>query len=550
MMMAGVCLLIWAVGLVKKGMVKAFGVKLNKFLELSTGNRVSAFVSGVVVTALLQSSNATALIVSSFAGQGMIRLSMALAIMLGANIGTTLVAQFLSLDLSWMMPVFIIFGVLIHYVYGQKSSLGKNVARIFLGLGFLFLGLDMIVHGADNFIHSPIISMIFERLNNDYLFAMIMAALITWLFHSSLAFVLLILSLVAGGVIPTELGLVLVVGSNIGSGIAPMVMTAKMDISIFRVTFGNFIMRLVFGIFCVVFIDDILMYLGEASLLGDRSVVNFHTAFNVAMALVFLPLVPIVAIITKKIIPEKEKPNDPSEPIYLDEKLLDNPAAALACAGREALRLGDMVLDMLKESIKAFEQNDMVLVEKIQLLDDNVDKLFSHIKHYLVDLSNDELGKEDSSRFIEVLSFSTNMEHIGDIIVKNLMELAEKKIKHQRTFSEEGFEEIKSMHRSVVNNLRTACNVLISGDVKTAKRLIKEKKSFREAELRTTTSHMKRMRLGKTDTLSTSSLHMDIIRDFKRINSHIASVAYPIMERHGEAKPLYTKIASEGKKTP
>lgn len=539
-MIAGICLLIWAVGMVKKGMIKAFGYRLNAILEKSTRNRVFAAFSGMGVTTLLQSSNATALVVSSFAGQGLIKLAMALAFMLGANVGTTLVAQFVSLDLSWLMPLLLIAGVFVTAVYG-KSTKGKNIGRILLGLGFLFMALEMIVSGPYALRESPIIKLLFEPLAEDPIFALILAAAITWLLHSSLAFVLLTMALVSANIVSTELGIVMIIGSNIGSGLAPVAITAKMGITTFRVTFGNLLMRLLFGFACLLFLDRLPELMASGILGDERAIVNFHTAFNVAMALFFLPIVPFIASITKKIIPNTLKDDDPATPQYLDMKLIDNPTAALACASREALRLGDMVLNMLKQSIKPFETNDKEQVKHIRDLDDTVDTLFSHIKKYLVRLSEDEFDKKHSDRFMEVFAFATNMEHIGDIVVKNVMELAEKKIHHQKSFSEEGFDEIKAMHKSVVSNLKSSCNAFVSGDVKAAKRLLKEKKSFRAAEMRTTKSHMERMREGKSDTLSTSSMHMDIIRDFKRINSHIAAVAYPILERAGEATPLDIK---------
>ena len=202
-----------------------------------------------------------------------------------------------------------------------------------------------------------------------------------------------------------------------------------------------------------------------------------------------------------------------------------------------------MVLQMLEGTMEAFRHHDRVLINKLRKEDDAVDRLYGHIKRYLVLLSRDELSDDEAFRFSQTFTFAVNMEHIGDIIEKNLLELAEKKADKSREFSEEGFEEIQDMHKVVIKNLKDACNLFISNDVKMARRLVKEKKKFREAELKTTKSHMQRMRKGLTKTLSTSSMHMDIVRDFKRINSHIAATAYPLLEKEGEAKPLFSTLA-------
>lgn len=540
--LAGIALLIWAVDMVKRGMTKGFGYKLNTIIEAGTKNRLVAVLSGIGVTTLVQSSNATALIVSSFAGQELIRLSMALAVMIGANIGTTLVAQFISLDLSWLMPLLIIIGVFIGFVYGKRSSRAKNLGRIFLGIGFLFLALDMITAGPDALKESAILKTIFAPLEQDLFLALILAAVLTWLLHSSLAFILLTLAFVSNGLVSLELGILMVVGANIGSGIAPVVITSKMGVSLFRVAFGNFLMRVLFGLACVVFMESLPALVAQSPLAGERAIVNFHTLFNVALAIVFFPILPLIAGLTKKLIPDIPSSDNPSDPVYLDEKLLEAPSAAMTTASREALRLSDFVQEMLEDTIKAFESEDTKIIDIIKERDNVVDDLFGHIKRYLVKLSREELDDDESARSAQIFAFAINMEHIGDIIVKNLLELAEKKAARSYNFSEEGFQEIKNMHKDVVENMKMATNIFMAPDLKAAKKLLKKKRNFREAEMRTTKSHMKRMQEGLSDTIATSSLHMDIIRDLKRINSHIAATAYPILESSGEVKPLTTKI--------
>jgi phosphate:Na+ symporter len=276
-----------------------------------------------------------------------------------------------------------------------------------------------------------------------------------------------------------------------------------------------------------------------------RLPVNFHTAFNILAALVFLPLVDVVAWACRRLLPDKPVPDDPGKPRHLDPNVLDSPAEALGCALRETLNLGDRVSDMLHQTIDVLERNDPRAVKAIEAADNAVDQLYEAIKLYLVQTSRNELGEEDGKRYVEILTFTTNLEHIGDIIDKNLMELASKKIKNRYAFSAEGMAELRAFHARVLENLRLALNVFTTRDITLARRLVAEKASLREAESRAADSHFARLREGRPESIETSSIHMDVIRDLKRINGHLASVAYPILEAAGELADTRLKTAPE-----
>jgi len=269
---------------------------------------------------------------------------------------------------------------------------------------------------------------------------------------------------------------------------------------------------------------------------------DFHTAFNLVLAIVFiLPLGWLASLLTR-FLPERAKPNNPATPLYLDEAALGTPSVALACAEREVLHLGDIVESMLLQGMTALMTDDRRLVADVSRMDNTVDKLDEAVKLYVTRLTRESLDERDGYRAMEIIAFSINLEHIGDIIDKNLMELAQKKIKRKLAFSKQGADELEAFHQEVVSNLKLAFSVFMSGDVKIARQLIAEKATLRTAELAAAESHLERLRERRPESIESSSLHLDVLRDLKRIHSHICSVAYPVLERAGALQPSRLRL--------
>ncbi len=525
----GVALMIWSLKLIRLGATRGFGAGLNRALAISTRNRILALLVGAFVTTLLQSSMATIMIVASFAGQAMIGTSSALALVLGADVGTTLVAQLLTFDLSLIAPVCIIAGV---FMFGREGRL-KNVGRILIGLGLILVSLRWISESAIPIKSSETLPLVLSPLQDDNILALFVASAMTWLMHSSLASVLLLMSLVSNGVLPIKLGLVMVLGVNLGGTIAPLVSTFRDAPAATRIPAGNMLMRVV-GVFAVLpFLDTLEPLLASFSGETGRQLVNFHMAFNIGMALAFMPLTGVVADVCTRFIPDRHNPDDPSKPRYLSEKEIDTPAIALASASRETLRMADVLQAMLEDTIKAFKTNDEKFIHGIQDKDDIIDKLYESLKRYMARLNQEYMDKGDAQRYVQVLTFATNLEHAGDIIDKNLMPLALKKIRNQGQFSQKGFQEIELIHSRVMDSVKLAQNVFISGDLNLARKLVEDKESLRKAELEASTNHIDRLREGVPESIATTSLHLDIIRDYRRINSYVSTVAFPLLEEKG-----------------
>jgi phosphate:Na+ symporter len=289
----------------------------------------------------------------------------------------------------------------------------------------------------------------------------------------------------------------------------------------------------------------LLQPIGEAMRALDsnpvRLIADFHTLFNVALAAAFVLPLPVFARLLQWLLPEPAVSKDPAAPLYLDAAAISTPSLALTCAARETLHMGDLVETMLRNSIDALMTDDRRLVAEIERMDNSVDRLHEAIKLYVTQITRQSLDETESRRAMEIIACAINLEHIGDIIDKNLMELAAKKIRNRLSFSEGGAAELQQFHRRILDNLKLAFSVFMSGDARIARQLVEEKVAIREAERAAAENHFARLREGLTASVETSSLHLDILRDLKRIFSHICTIGYPVLEASGELQPSRLK---------
>ena len=528
----GVALLLWGVRMVRTGVTRSFGAELRRLLAVSAKSRLSAFASGIAVTGALQSGTATTLIITSFAAQGLVTGAAALAIILGADVGTTLVVQLLSFGLSWLSPLLVaggVFGFL-----SARRSRHKNLARITLGLGLMLLALHLIVEASAPLRESQVFTVLVQPLGREPILAVLVGALLTWAAHSSVAVVLLIMSLAASGVLAAPLALALVLGANLGAAITPIGITWGSPAAARRPPVGNLVIRTAGVLAMLPVLQWLLPYLSLLGAEPARMVANFHTLFNLAIAALFLPFVNQAMALIARLLPDQAASDEPGRPMYLDNGTLDTPAVALTCATREALRMGDEVKKMLLAAGAVLRSDDETLKKETEAADDTIDRLHEAIKLYLTKLNSEELDSHESGRCVEILNFTTNLEHIGDIIDKNLMELASKKIKNHTAFSSDGMAELEAFHARIVANLDLAMNVFASDDIVLARQLLRQKAQVREMERKFIENHYERIGARRPESIISSSLHLDVLRDLKRINGHLTSAAYSILERAGE----------------
>jgi len=529
-----VALLLWGVRMVRTGMTRAFGSTLRRAIATYARTRIRAFLAGVGVTGILQSSTATTLLLASFAGRGLIALPLALAVVLGADVGSAVVAQVFSLDVKWLWSVLVALGVLVFM--STDADRARGVARIFIGLGLMLLALIHIGYAAAPLRDSALFRSLLTGLAGEPILGFIAAVAVSWLVHSSLSIVLLVMSLAAAQALPVPLALALVLGANVGGSLAPFLTLSGSPPAARRVPLGNLVMRAAVALPALFLVTPIAAWLAMIEPDPGRIAINFHTAFNLAVAALFLPAVALVATLASRILPDLPQSEASTKPKHLDPTVVESPSEALACAMRETLNMGDRVADMLRQALVVFERSDPKLMKEVEKADNVVDELHEAIKLYLVKVSKSEMTEEESRRYVEVITFTTNLEHVGDIIDKNLMELAAKKIKNRYAFSPEGLDEIRHFHSRVMDNMRLAFNVFATRDVTLARRLLAEKATTRAAELAAADSHFGRLREGRLESIETSAIHLDVMRDLKRINGHLTSVAYPILEVAGELR--------------
>ena len=528
-----VALLLWGVHMVQSGVQRAFGAKLRGFLSRALRSRVKAFLAGVGVTAVLQSSTATGLMVTGFAAGGLVDLIPALAVMLGANVGTTLIVQILSFDVAEIAPALILIGVL---MFRRASAAPRDFGRVLIGLGLMLMALQQFIGLLTPYEDVPSLRLLLGAIATQPVLDVILAAGLTWAAHSSVAVVLLIMSFAAKGTVPPDAAFALVLGANIGTAINPVLEGATGDDpAARRVPIGNLINRVLGVAVALAVLGPIgrLMVMIEPD--NARAVADFHTAFNVTLALIFLPLLKPYALLLRRLLPARVNQADPGRPMYLDPSARDTPIVALGGAAREALRLADVVESMLAGLREAFAKGDRRQISETKRLDDTLDNLNTAIKAYITAIDPDALSDEDHRRVREILAFTTNMEHAGDLIEKNLLGIVTKKLKRGVSFSKAGQAELLTMIDRLLVNLRMAASLFMTADERAARLLAGEKEVFRNLESEATDSHFERLRAGRLDTAETSSLHLDALRDLKNVNTHlVVAAAYPVLENKGE----------------
>ncbi|MFK8253970.1 Na/Pi cotransporter family protein [Ancylobacter terrae] len=532
-----IALLLWGTHMVQTGVQRAFGSGLKATLDSALRNRFRAFLAGMGVTALLQSSTATGLMVTGFAAGGLVGLVPALAVMLGANVGTTLIVQLLSFDVAVVAPALILVGVVLFR--RESATRGHDLGRVLIGLGLMLLALHQLLEVLRDYEDAPSLRLLLGAISTMPVLDVLLAAGITWAAHSSVAVVLLVMSLAANGVVPPNAAFALVLGANLGTAINPLVEGPPGDDpAARRLPVGNLVTRVVGVVIALALLQPIGRLMVTLQPDNARAVADFHTLFNIAVALLFFPLLTPFAGLLRRLLPERVDPADPSRPLYLDPAARETPIVALGGAARETLRLADVLESMLADARDALAGGDRRLIAQTRRRDDVLDRLNTAIKAYLTSIDPDELGPQDHRRLNEILLFAMNLEQAGDVIDRNLLPHASKGLKRGLAFSPAGRKELSDLMNRLVANLRTAASLFMTEDPRAARLLADEKVAFRDAEAQATTAHFDRLRDGQLASAQASALHLDLLRDMKLINSHIvAAAAYPVLERTGELLP-------------
>ncbi|WVT74795.1 Na/Pi cotransporter family protein [Sinorhizobium chiapasense] len=524
-----VALLLFGLSLVKDGVTRAFGARLRAGLAQGTNGAVRSFATGLVATLALQSSTATALMTASFVEKGLVRSRMAQIVLLGANVGTAMTAWIVATGIEWLSPLVILLGVVLHRA--SRSNARQGLGAAFVGIGLMLLSLHLLGSATEPMRDSPALAAFLGMLDSAWPVALLISAGLAFASSSSLAVVMLVLSLSSAGILTVGLTVALVLGANLGGAIPPVMATLASAPSARRVTLGNLVIRAAGCLIALPLTSLSVEFLQSLPLPRQNLPVDIHLAFNLAVAILAWPFAGLLSQLMVRFIPDAE--TEESGPRYLDESALHTPIMALSGATREVLRVGDLVEMMLMRAATAFENNDLSEIRDIAKFEKQVDQLQQEVKIFLSRLGRDGLSQEDGRRSIVIIDYAINLEHMGDIIEKGLCEEIVKKVDNGLKFSEEGYQELKSLFNLTIDNLRVAQSIFVSRNADLARQLIEVKVSVRHMEKRSAERHIERLRDGLVQSLQTSSLHLDMLRDLKRVNAHIASVAYPILEESG-----------------
>lgn len=531
-LVGGVALLLWGLHMVHSGIVRAAGADLRRVLGVALRGRLRALLAGAGVTALLQSSTATALMTASLTASGVVPLAAALAVVLGSNVGTALVVQLLAFDLSAAAPVLLAVGVFM-FRRGRRTRV-RDLGRCAIGLGLMLLSLHILLGTLAPAEQAPVVRSVLAAVTGMPLLNLLIGAGLAWAAHSSVAVVLLTMSLAASSFVAPAAAIGLVLGANLGSALNPVFESGGATAAVRRLTVGNLLTR---AVGCALLLplaapiaDELMRWVPDPA----RAMADVHLAFNLLLALSFTLALTPYARLLERLFPDAAATLDPASPRYLDRGALDTPALALAGATREVLHLGDIVHGMLDGAMTALMEGDRKVVQLVSETDNTVDRLHEAIKHYVIDLTRDRLDEAEGRRAMEIITFAINLEHIGDIVDKNLLDLASKKIKRRLQFSNEGAAELRELHAHLLDDLRLSLAVLVSQDLKVARELLARKERFRSVELAASEAHFERLREERRETIETSTLHLDVLRDLGRIHSHLCAAGYAVLEAAGE----------------
>ncbi|MBK0329220.1 Na/Pi cotransporter family protein [Rhodobacteraceae bacterium F11138] len=547
--MAGaITMLLWATRLVRTGIERAYGRQLRRNLRKRVNHPFTAMLFGVVMAIGLQSSTAVTLLISSFTGMGLVSGTAGVIIVRGGELGSAIVAKLLSYDMTLLIPILILIGAGMYLRTDRRPW--HELGRSLIGIAMILLSLELLSTAAGPLRESQTLPLILNFLEGDLISSFLIAAVFTYLLHSSVAAILLLAALASQGLLPGELGVVMVLGVNLGSSLIAPILTRSAEPSYRAVPLANLLMR---GLGSVLLLIAMGMMQPDVGFLGmspEQQIINGHIAFNLLILIVGLPLSGLTWRISRGWADLSARPQAasiPEELSALDPEALDRPEQALANATREAVRMCETIEIMLSRIMDIYEEPTPEAVEELIQQDDWVDKRQNAIKLYLAQITEKAMTVEQARHCQNLLEVCIKLEQAGDVIVRNLVPHVQKKMERQVEFTPEGWRELLDFHNAVMRNARLSFNLLVNGDPETAHRVIAAKDRLRARERETRQRHFNRLRQGTEESIETSSIHLDTVRDLKQINGLLAAIAYPVLEEEGLLRG--SRLIKPGKKS-
>jgi len=528
-------LLLFAVRMVRTGIERSYGASFQRVL---TGQRslTQASMVGLVLAIVLQSSAAVALLTSGFAASGMLSFPTGLAIVLGGDLGSALIIQILSFKLDWLVPMLLAVG---GYMFVKvEARKARQLGRILMGVAFILISLRFLREAMDPIRDSAFLPAVAGYLARDYVTAFLVGGALAFVMHSSVAAILMCVTLVQIDAIPFAAGLSLVLGANFGSAFIPVWLSRGMDLAARRIPFANLILR---GTWAVVTLFAANLALRSGALgdpQGGQMLVYAHLAFNASLLVLALPLCKPLQKTMERLLPDPLVV-EPEVATGLPTSVLDltnigPPTQALASLKRELLRMSGLVEAMFRPVLDLYQSGDKAQIRAVQALDGEVNDCLSGIRSFVAAIPPEEFGKANAKAARDMVEYAIRLETAGDVVAKRLAVLAGRMRKKDANFSDEGWMELTRLHENILANLSLASNVLISDDLESARLLSLEKTELKRAERDSRKRHLKRLQGGSSDSFETSDIHLETLRALREFNSHIAAVAYPILYQNGQ----------------
>lgn len=536
---AAAALLIWAVRLVRTGFERAFGNQLSQRLKRSTNNRFAAASTGAAAAILLQSSTAVAILLAGFMSAGSITGTAGLAIMLGADLGSAIVAQVLTSSISAVTPLLLLIGVLF-FLRSSRRFL-RQIGRILIGLALVFLSLDLIRGSSAPLLQSEGVSSAVAYLSGDLLTAFLLAVIFAWLVHSSVAAVLLFATLAAETVLPEQAAFAMVLGANLGGAFIAFFLTLSADFEVRRVIIGNLLLRgggAVIALGWLLWLDAGLIVPGTTAL---QRTLNVHLAFNGALLLIGLGLLKPSTQLVAFFVSQKAHTNHENIRSALDPTVRNHPARAFSCAQRELVDMGNRIEMMLRDTMPLFDHFDETVAEKVRSEQRIVSQMSHGLRVYLSGVRSSDPNEDTGTRAFDLAGVATNLESGADVIARKVVSLARKKHLQKTNFSDAGRRELSDFHDKVLRNVQHGIAVLMSSDIGAARELVEQKEMIRDIEQKFERMHLSRLRQGLVESIETSAIHIDLLRSLKMLNTAFAMTAYPLLKEQG--KLLESRLA-------
>ncbi len=516
----GMGLLLYGMHIMSEGLQKIAGHRLRNALSSLTQNKVVSLIVGALVTMLFQSSTATTVILVGLTSASIITLKQTLGIILGADIGTTVTAQLIALKVTEISLPIVGIGATI--IFFTKRDKYKRIGQALLGFGLLFLGLKIMAEGMYPLRESQFFKDILLQMSDNPLLAIVVAAIFTFLIHSSAATIGIMMLLAIQGILPLMSAIYLMYGANIGTSFTAVLSSLGSSREAQRVATAHVIFKvagvLVFLPLTIPFANLIKSVTTDPGF----QVANAHTLFNIVIALAFLPFTSYFAAFLEKIVPEKKEQK--AEPQYLDYSLIDTPSIALGLALKEVVFISDNTVRMIRDAKTTFDKYDSNLIESILKMENMIDHHTVETRQYLIQVLRHPLSRKEFNKCLRLINTVNELETIGDIIEKNVLYLAESKKINNSEFSEAGKRELDLLHRKLYELANVVNNVILTNDTAMTHTALSLYEEITDLEFRSRIAHIQRLSRGISESENTSTIHLDLINAYLKISQHLAHI--------------------------